>query len=58
LVYDTSQPHSPDCIQMQALELKDKESATSRDEKGRGACHFGPLPSLPWPLGHVRLISP
>jgi hypothetical protein len=22
-----------------------------------GACHFGPLPSLPWPLGHVRLIS-
>ena len=21
------------------------------------ACHFGPLPSLPWPLGHVRLIS-
>ena len=22
-----------------------------------GACHFGPLQSLPWPLGHVRLIS-
>ena len=20
-------------------------------------CHFGPLPPLPWPLGHVRLIS-
>jgi len=19
--------------------------------------YFGPLPSLPWPLGHVRLIS-
>ena len=24
-------------------------------ERG-GACHFGPLQSLPWPLGHVRLI--
>ena len=22
-----------------------------------GACNFGPLPPLPWPLGHVRLIS-
>jgi len=22
-----------------------------------GACHFGSLPPLPWPLGHVRLIS-
>jgi len=22
-----------------------------------GACHFGPLPSLPLPLGHVRLIG-
>jgi len=22
-----------------------------------GACHFGPLTPLPWPLGHVRLIS-
>jgi len=22
-----------------------------------GACHFGPLTSLPWPLGHVRLIG-
>jgi len=22
-----------------------------------GACHFGPLSPLPWPLGHVRLIS-
>jgi len=22
-----------------------------------GACHFGPLPSLPWPLGHVRQSS-
>ena len=23
----------------------------------KGACHFGPLSSLPWTLGHVRLIS-
>ena len=22
-----------------------------------GACHLGPLPPLPWSLGHVRLIS-
>jgi len=22
-----------------------------------GARHFGPVPSLPWQLGHVRLIS-
>jgi len=23
----------------------------------RTTYHFGPLPSLPWPLGHVSLIS-
>ena len=28
----------------------------SENEHG-GACHFGPLPPLPWSLGHVRLIS-
>ena len=29
----------------------------SQISEHRKACHFGPLSPLPWPLGHVRLIS-
>ena len=29
----------------------------SQSTEHGGACQFGPLPSLPWPLGRVRLIS-
>ena len=29
----------------------------SQSMEERTTYHFGPLPSLPWPLGHVSLIS-
>ena len=31
--------------------------ATSGSPEGLRCSHFGPLPSLPWPHGHVRLIG-